>query len=226
MHLKRKYTPASWLVEKKTNKYIVKPSPGPHAMEKSLPLNLVLKSLGLAKTSRSVRKILQGEVLIDGKRRRDPRFAVGVMDVISFPALKKHYRLILDEKGRLKTKEIEEKESKIKINKVINKTAVKKGQNQINLDSGNNILTENKIQTGNSLVLELPGNKIKQVLELKKGAYIFILKGKYAGSHGALLEIKDNKIIFQTDRDKIETLKKYALVIGEKEPLIKLKDEK
>jgi len=226
MHLKRNHTPTSWLLKRKTSKYIVKPSPGPHSIKKGLPLNLILKNLGLTQTSRGVRKILQGEVLVDGKRRTDPRFIVGVMDVISFPVLKKHYRLILDEKGRLKTREIGENESKIKISKVTNKTAVKKGKSQINLDSGVNLISEEKIQTGNSLVLELTENKIKQSLELKKGAYIFILKGKYAGSHGVLMEIKNDKIIFQKDKENIETLKKYALVIGEKEPLIKIKDGK
>ena len=101
---------------------------------------------------------------------------------------------------------------------------VRKGKIQLNLHDGKNILTEEKVKVGDSLVLELPKIKIKQVLEFKKGVQIFLLKGKYVGSQGTLLEIQGNKIIYQKDKEKVETLKGYALVIGEKEPLIKIEN--
>jgi small subunit ribosomal protein S4e len=223
-YLKRNFTPATWLVDRKENKLIVKPKPGAHTREFGLPLTIVLKNLGYAKTTRDVKNILQAKnVLIDGKKRQDHRFILGIMDVLSLPEIKKHYRVVLDEKGRLVVKEISQEESKIKIVKVLGKTSIKGGKIQVNLHDGKNILTEIKAKVGDSLVLELP-NKIKQVLELKKGAHIYLLKGKHAGSQGQLQEIKGQKIIFQKGKENVETSKDYALVIGEKEPLIKIEN--
>ena len=225
-HLKRNFTPASWLIARKENKYIVKPRPGAHARDFGLPLNIILKELRLGKTGRDVRNILRGKkLLVDGKRREDPRFIMGLMDILSLPEAKKYYRIILDEKGRLKIQEISEEESKFKLSKVLGKTPVKKGKLQINLHDGKNILTKEKVKVGDSLVQELPSGKIKNVLELKKGAQIFLLKGKHAGDLGEIQEIEGNKIIYQKGKDKIETLKNYAFVIGEKQAMIKIKND-
>lgn len=224
-YLKRNFTPASWLIDRKANKFIVKPRPGAHAQKFGLPLNIVLKDLGYAQTSRDVSNLLRSkEVLVDGKKRNDPRFIIGLMDVLSLPEIKKHYRVILNKKGKLVVKEIDEKESQIKISKILGKSVVRKGKIQFNLHDGKNILTEEKAKVGDSLVLELPKIKIKQVLEFKKGAHIFLLKGKYIGSQGVLLEIEGNKIIYQKGEEKVETHKDYALVIGGKEPLIKIEN--
>ena len=132
--------------------------------------------------------------------------------------------MIFDSKGRLKMKEIGEEESKIKIGKIVGKTVMSRGKIQFNLHDGKNILNGEKGKVGDSLVLELPDNKIKQVLELKKEAYVYLLKGKHAGNHGVLQSIEGNKIVYQKGKEKIETLKDYALVIGEKEPLIKVEN--
>ncbi|MCK4589278.1 MAG: 30S ribosomal protein S4e [Nanoarchaeota archaeon] len=216
-YLKRNYTPATWLIRRKEKKFIIKPNPGAHAMEFGLPLNIVLKDLGYGKTSRDVRNILhKKDVLVDGKKRKDPKYIIGIMDVLSFPEVKKNYRIILDKKGRLIVKEISEEESKVKISKVVGKTVLGKGKIQLNLHDGKNILTETKAKVGDSLLLELPSLKIKEVLELKKGAQIYLLKGNRAGSQGVLQEIEGKKIIFEKDKEKIETSKAYALVIGGK----------
>lgn len=226
-YLKRNFTPATWVVDRKTNKYIVKPRPGAHAREFGLPLVIVLKDLGLAKNTRDVKNILRSnDVLVDGKKRTDSRLIFGMMDVLSLPKIKKSFRMILDEKGRLVVKEIADAESKIKIAKVVGKRVVKKGKIQINLHDGKNILTDNKAKVGDSVVLELPGCKIKQVLEFKKGAQIYLLKGRHSGSQGVLEEIAGKKIIFLKGKEKVETLKDYAFVIGEKAPLIKIENGK
>ena len=42
------------------------------------------------------------------------------------------------------------------------------------------------------------------------------MKGNRAGSQGVLQEIEGKKIIFEKDKEKIETSKAYALVVGGK----------
>jgi len=225
-HLKRNFTPASWFIERKANTFIMKPMPGTHAMKFGLPLAVVLKDLKQARTTRDAARILQAhEVMVDGKMRDELKFMVGLMDVLSLPKIHKYFRMLLDEKGRLTIKEISAEESKIKINKIMGKTPVKDGQLQFNLYDGRNILTKEKGKVGDSVVLGLPEGKIQQVLELKKGAHIYLLEGKYAGGYGVLQEITGDKIIYQKGEEKFETLKKYALVIGENKPLIKVEHE-
>lgn len=216
-YLKRNYAPATWLIKRKENQLIIKPNPGAHSMEFGLALNVVLKDLGFGKTARDVRNILnKKEVLVDGKRRKDPKYTIGIMDVLSIPEIKKSYRVLLNKKGKLFMKEISEEESKIKISKVVGKTVRAKGKIQFSLHDGKNILMDLKAKVGDSLVLELPSFKVKEVLELKKGAQIYLLKGNYAGSQGVLQEMEGSKIIYEKGKEKIETLKKYAVVIDNK----------
>ena len=196
-YLKRNYAPATWLIKRKENKLIIKPSPGAHSIEFSLPLNEVLKELGFGKTARDVRNILnKKEVLIDGKRRKDPKHAIGIMDVLSIPETKQNYRVLLNKKGKLFMKEISEEESKIKISKVVGKTALPKGKIQFSLHDGKNMQIETEAKVGDSLLLDLPSLKVKEVLELKKGAQIYLLKGNYAVSQGILQEIDGKKIVY------------------------------
>ena len=39
-------------------------------------------------------------IRIDGRVRTNPKFPLGLMDVLSFPKLKKNYRCLIDVKGR------------------------------------------------------------------------------------------------------------------------------
>ena len=225
-HLKRNFAPSRWLIARKERKYILKPNPGAHSKELGLPLGVVLKALDYAQSTREGRKILiSNDVLVDGKRRKDVKHIIGIMDVLSLPSLKKSYRVLLNRKGKLYLKEIDEKEGQIKICKIVGKCLVKGKKIQLNLHDGKNLLAEGEFKVGDSIVLSIKDNKIEKRLELKKGAYIYLIKGRYAGTSGVLDEIKGDKIVYQTKEGKIETLKDYAVVLGEKEPLIKIENE-
>ena len=163
-----------------------------------------------------VRKILNNKnILVDGKRRKDPKFIVGLFDVISMPLLKKSFRLIFDKKGRILVKEIPEKESSIKISKIVGKTVLVKNKIQLNLHDGKNILSDGGAKVGDSVVLSLPDLKVKEVLPLKEGATIFLTKGKHGGSVGTLKEIKNNEATYSVDGKDVETARNYLFVIGD-----------
>lgn len=106
--LKRKPAPRFWPIHRKEFQWIVRPSPGPHSLEKCLPLSLVLRDIiGVAETRKEAKIIVsQGKVYVDEKVRRKDSFPVGLMDVISMPDMNKFYRVMPSHKGLALTPKI------------------------------------------------------------------------------------------------------------------------
>ncbi len=225
-HLKRIASPRTWIINRKQNKFIVRPYPGAHSFEFGLPLGIILRDvLKFAASMSEVKKILNNEeVLVDGKKRKDHHFIVGLFDVLSFPKQKLHYRVLLDKKGRIIIVEIQESESKIKPCKVVGKTMLPKGKIQFNLHDGKNIISDQKANVGDSLILSLPSLKVEQVLVLQPGAIVFLQKGKHNGDVGALKEINGKEALYEKEGATIETAKNYLFVIGDKKQIIEIKN--
>jgi len=223
-HLKRIAAPRTWMIGRKDNKFIVRPKPGAHSLSMGLPLGVVLRdNLKLAPTIGEIKKILnRKDILVDGKRRKDHHFIVGLFDLISIPDLKKSYRVLLDSKGRLIVSESSEEESKLKLCKITGKSLLAKGKIQYHLHDGKNIISENKSNVGDTFVLQLPELTIKQVLSLKENNTIFLLKGKHGGDSGKLKEINGDVVTYTNSEGDIETAKEYVFVVGEKKPVITL----
>lgn len=223
-HLKRIASPRTWLVDRKANKFIVRPNPGAHSLENGLPLGVILRdNLSLASTMGEAKKMLNNkEVLVDGKRRKDHSFMVGLFDVLAVPELKKQYRMVLDRKGRLVLSEISAQESLVKLSKVVGKTMTKGKKMQFNLHDGRNVASNDKANVGDTLVLALPQASVKKVLPLKKGAQVFLTKGKHAGGTGVLKEIKGDEATYSAEGEDVETAKEYLFVVGDKDAEIKL----
>merc|ERR1712146_836860 len=122
-HLKRIRTPKSWMLDKLTGVYAPRPRQGPHKLRECLPLQLVLRNkLKYALTGRECDIILgdkDNTVKVDNKVRRDKKYPVGLMDVISIPKTGDNYRMLYDVKGRFTlTKIKDKKEQGIKLCKV------------------------------------------------------------------------------------------------------------
>ncbi|MBR9675775.1 30S ribosomal protein S4e [Candidatus Woesearchaeota archaeon] len=225
-HLKRIATPKTWKIKRKKNVFVTRPKPGAHKISMGVSLNTFFKEvLRYCKTTKEVRQILHNkEVLVDGKRRKNPRFLVGLMDVVSIPSIKENYRLVLSDKGVLTHLKIEGKEANLKPSKIMNKTLIKEGKVQLNLSDGRNILLKkDSYKTGDTLLFELPSQKIVKHLKLGVGSYVVLGRGKHAGMGGVVSEIKDNDISFKNkDGEVLKTKKAYAFVVGEKKAEIKI----
>lgn len=225
-HLKRLNAPITWQIEKKAGKFITKAKPGAHSFKHSMPLNLVLKDLiKCAKTRKEIKIILNNKnILVDGKRRKDPRLCVGFMDVIEIKESGELFRMMLNKKGKITAVPIEKKDAGSKICKIKNKTMTKKGM-QLNLFDNKNIIVEkNNYKVGDSILIELAGQKIIDHLKLEKGANIFLVGGKHIGKNGVIENIEGGKIFFKDSEGKsCETLKEFAYVIGKEKPLIEIK---
>lgn len=226
-HLKRFTTPTTWKIKRKGVTFIARPNPGAHPRSLSIPLSVLMKNiLGCAKTTREVKKLLKSnEILVDGRRVEDHHFPVGLMDVVSLKPLNEHYRIVFDEKGRLDAIKIDAKEAKLKISRIIKKTLLKGGKMQLNLsDSRNIIVDKGDYKLGDSLVIEIPPQKIANQFRLEKGASILLIAGKHIAEAGVVEKAGAYVIIYKNEKGEIKTTsRKYAFVTGKEKSALKIK---
>ena len=215
-HVKKYAAPRSWNILRKDRKFIKKPLPGAANFELGQSLNLTLRQIGIGKTAREIKRVLaNSEVLIDGRRVRDSACIVGVMGVLSLMQNNTHYRMMVDSKGRLVAKQIDAGQAGLKVSKIIKKTMVRGGKTQLNFGDGRNMVVEkDEYKVGDSLVLSLPDQKIKEHLPVEQNAQVLLLSGKQAGASGVLTQLSGNKISYTCDDKQNETLKEFAIVIG------------
>ena len=231
--LKRLLAPKFWKIPKKAFKWTVSPRPGPHKKFECIPLLIIVRDiLKLAETGKEAKRIIKsGEILVDGKKRKDYAFPVGLMDVVSIPKIKKFYR-VLPFKNGLKLAEISEEKANKKICRISRKTLVKGGKVQLNLHDGRNLLIEkDEYKTGDSILIELPSQKILEHVKLEEGNLGLVLKGKNAGKIGRIKKIvkrkrmvEHNKVICELDNKDVEIRKEHVFVVGREKPLIKMSE--
>ena len=227
-HLSRLAVPKTWGIKRKGIKWVSRPLPGAHSMDRSIPLNLVFRDLlNYTRTNKEVKNILNNqEIFVDGIRRKDTRFAIGIMDVLSIPKLDQYFRVLLTKKGKIMLLPIPEKESHIKLCRIKNKTPIKK-KIQLNLGDGKNILVEKgEFKVRDTIIIEVPSQKIKEVLKLEKGNLVYLTKGKHVGEVGVIEEIKKNKLVYKREKKLFETDINFAFVVGVKSSSISLSEVK
>ncbi|WP_455391445.1 30S ribosomal protein S4e [[Eubacterium] cellulosolvens] len=228
-HLKRLASPRSWAITRKTERWVIKPSPGPHPVHQAIPLQLALRDfLKLANTASEARRIIgKGDIYVDGKPQRNYKFPLGFMDVISIPKLKQHYRVLLDRRGKLTFVKISQDEAKWKLARIENKTNVSGGKTQLNLHDGRNILlTKNKYKTGDVLKLAIPEQKIQKSYPFEPGNIAMLIGGSHIGEFETITKYdkirnpKPNIVFFEG----FSTIKNYVFVVGSEKPEITIPD--
>ena len=239
--LKRKPAPKIWPIHRKEFVWTVKPTPGPHSLEKCLPLTIVLREiLGFAKTRREAKIIAsQGKVYVDGRVRREDKFPVGLMDVVSFPEINKHFRVLPSHKGLI-LHPISKEETTFKLCRIENKTTVKNGHIQLNLHDGSNVLIkvadlknpqEDVYQTFDTVQLSLPDRQIIKHIKMKEKDFALITGGKNMGKYGRIIEIEEAKgkkrkdaiVTIEDEKgNRYQTVLEFVFAIGEERPLISL----
>jgi small subunit ribosomal protein S4e len=239
--LKRKPAPKIWPIHRKEYVWVVKPTPGPHSLEKCLPLTIVLREiLGFAKTRKEAKIIVsQGKVYVDGRVRREDKFPVGLMDVISFPEIDKHFRVLPSHKGLI-LHPISKEETTFKLCRIENKTTVKNGHIQLNLHDGSNVLIkvadpknpqEDVYKTFDIVQLSLPDRQVIGHIRMKEKDFAIITGGKNMGKYGRIVEIEDVKgrkrreaiVTIEDEKgNRYQTILDFVFVVGDEKPLISL----
>lgn len=240
-HMKRKPAPKMWPIHRKEAIWTVKPNPGPHSLSLSLPLGLIVRDiLEFAKTGKEAKNIIsQEKITVDGKVRRDERFLVGLMDVISILDAKKSYRLLPSRKG-LFLHPIKSDEAAFKLCRIEDKTVVKGGQVHLNLHDGTSIMIsvndpqkpeEDTYQTLDVLKLSVPDRELLGRAKLTVGAPAIVIGGKNIGKYGKVTTIEDKPnqkrrdlIVTIEDKngDQFQTILDFVFILGDKESSISL----
>lgn len=225
-HLKSIAAPRPWPILRKHSVWTTKAKAGKHNLERGMPLITILRDiLKCAKTRKEGIKIIKNkDVLVDGKIVKEPKYSVGFMDVVSLPKSKKNYRVTFTKRGKLALLEIPSAESKFKLCKIEDKTVIKKGTIQLNLHDGRAVLLDkDSYKVGDTVMLEIPKQKIVEHFKMEKGHTAYIIAGKHAGEIGKIKEIKEGTmtrkalVVFEKGA---KTIKEHVFVIGKEKSAI------
>ena len=211
MSMKRVNIPKTWKMARKgKSKFVIRPLA---RASSSMPLLSVLRDmLAVVKTRNEARKILlNSEVSVNSRIRKDERFPVQVFDYITLAKINKTYQLVLVNK-KLAVKEVPAAQAEKRICKVIGKKMLNGKKTQLNLDNGFSILHEGNVKVNDSVVVDLKSMKITKHIPLKEKSDVLVINGKNAGLAGSILSLK------QTPAGKFAVIKTS---LGEKEVQIK-----
>jgi small subunit ribosomal protein S4e len=231
-HLKRLNAPDSWHIAKKTTKFITKTAPGPHNAN-AMPIAVWLRDhMGFARNLKEVKQILnQNDVIVNGRPCRDPKMGIGIFDIISLPKINKFYRILRDKNGRHVSIEIDTDAAKTRLCKVKNKTIITGGKVQLNMRDGANLLADNTIKSGDSIVLSLePETRFKIVdhFPFAVGNMAMVIGGRHSGKVARIIDIVEmpgsvpNKIILddESTKTRFDTISPYIYMVGRQTPAI------
>lgn len=229
--LKRQMAPQFWGIDRKSKRFVITVRPGPHRKEASIPTAVFLRdtlkivnSLREAKTA-----IYGGRVKIDGVVRKSLHNGIGLMDVVELQDVSDVYRLVPTDGKILKPVKINESEKTKKIVRVISKTTIKDGKTQIGFHDGRSIISDTKVNVGDSCLIQIPEQKILEVLKLEKDSHVLVTRGVNAGQIGKIETIEEGsfilpkRILLDLEERKIEIPADVVIVIGKEEPVIQIK---
>jgi small subunit ribosomal protein S4e len=195
---------------------------GPHRKSESITLGNMLKKLNLTDNTRESKKVIySGMVEVDGIARTDPNYGAGLMDVVSIPKIKKSYRLVPEKNGII-FKEISDKEAGIKPCRIVGKRLLPKGKVQVTFHDGTTLLMDKKVNVNDTLVLEMPKRKVKEMLPYAPGSSVVVVHGRHRGKKGTIKEVIPGSAARKslTTIDAFQTLTDYVFVIGKDKPVI------
>lgn len=209
MHQTRNSTPKIWRIERKGTKYVVSSR---YSQKLSVPVLVVMREmLKIGKIRKEIEKVLDDKkVSVNGKQVYDIKYPVCLFDIIKIG--EKNYRMIIKNK-KFDLEEIKGKESEQKIAKVIGKKSMKKNKIQVNFLDGRNCLSSEKLETGDSVLVNLKDNKIVKIIPAKKGSNVMFLSKSHLGQKGKIIEENEDEVKIETEKGEIVTDKKNIIVI-------------
>jgi len=237
--MKRPKAPAFYPIHRKEFKWTIHPSPGPHPIESSLPIAIILREiLGYASNLREVKYMLnKGYVKVDKRVIKDYRFPVGLMDILELVPEEKLYRMLPTPKMRVYPFEISREEANIKPLRVKVKMMVRGGITQFTFHDGRNLLEKDpekacKIKPGDTLVYDLENKQILKHIPLQKGVLALVIGGSKTGTVGTIEDIvhpdklRPKIVHLRVNGGTVQTIKDYIFPIGLDTPVIKLPEVK
>jgi len=232
-HLRRSVAPWWWPVGRKERVWTVRPSTGPHSLERSIPLAVFIRDIvKYAGTLREARKVISsGYVKVDGVVRKDYKFPVGLMDVVEITPAKEWYRVVPHSSKFLWPRPIPESEAHLKLLRVEGKTVVSGGRVQLHFHDGRNILVDQeegrRYRTFDSVLVTVPVMRVVNHVPFKAGSYAVIFDGGNVGVMGKIVEIVMVQrrrywgVSLRTEDGRVvRTIADYVMPVGVEAPLV------
>lgn len=220
-HLKGLAAPPYLAVHRKEQSYVAKANPGRHNLQRSIPLTIVLKKLTLADTSSEASKIIKnGLVLINNKVIREPKYPIGLNDVIELKELKKSYQIGINDHAQVSFEEMKKVDYDSHVYKVVGKYKTAKGKIMVRLHDGSTSVAKNDVHVNDSVIVDAKG-AIKKTLALNVGAECLIIDGVHVGKNGKIssmkkgtMNISSSAVIKPKSGDEFETIINNIMVTG------------
>jgi len=229
--LKRQMAPTFWGINRKEKRFVITVRPGSHSKNNSIPTAVLLRdTLKKVKTLReSKSSIYSGKVKVDGIIRKSLHHSIGLMDTIELEGTTDVYRLVPKNGRMLVPIKIDAAEKSKKLVKVKSKTTNKGGKTHIGFHDGRTIITDTKINIDDVCLLQIPEQKILDVIKFEKNSQIIVTNGINTGRIGLINEIKEGtftlpkRISLLMNNKMIEIPANITMVVGKEKPVIQIK---
>ena len=229
--LKRQMAPMFWRINRKDKRFVITVRPGSHPKNNSIPSAVLLRdTLNHVNTLREAKSsIYGGKVKIDGVIQKSLHHSIGLMDVIELEGTDDIYRLVPKNGQILVPIKINKNEKSKKLVKVKSKTTIRGGKIQLGFHDGRTIITDADASINDVCLLQIPEQKIIDVIKFEKKSQVVITRGTNAGRIGMINEIKTGtftlprRISLLIDDNTVEIPANITMVIGKEKPIIQIK---
>jgi small subunit ribosomal protein S4e len=229
--LKRQMAPMFWGITRKDKRFVVTVRPGPHSKHSSIPSAVMVRdTLKLTKYLREAKSaIYGGKVTIDGVKRKSLHHGIGLMDVIELSGVSDIYRLVPQGGHVLKPLKIPNAEKSKKLIKLTSKTTIKGKKIHLGFHDGRSMISDTDIDVGDSCLIQIPEQKILEVIKLEKDAQVIVTRGINAGQVGTVEEIREGtyilpkRALISLVEKKIEIPLDLVMAVGKEKPVIQVR---
>jgi len=229
--LKRQMAPLFWGITRKSKRFVITVRPGSHPKNNSIPTAVFLRdTLKIVSTLREAKSaIYGGKVSVDGVKRKSLHHSIGLMDVVELENIPDVYRLVPQDGQVLKPLKIDQSEKTKKLSKVTSKTSIKNGKTQLGFHDGRSVISDTDVNVGDSCLIEIPKQKILDVVKLEQGCQAIIIRGVNAGQVGTVDKIGEGtfslprRVLLALGERKIEIPTDMIMVVGKDKPVIQVR---
>lgn len=228
--LKRQMSPIFWGIIRKGPRFVVTVKPGGHSKHASIPSAVFVRdTLKLVNSLREAKSVIYGgKIKVDGIKRKSIHHGIGLMDVVELEGILDIYRLVPKNSMVLRPIKINETEKTKKLLKVIKKVTVTGSKTQIGFHDGRTLISDAKVNMGDTCVIQIPEGKILDIIKLEKGSQVIITSGINAGRSGKIVEMKDGTFVLprralvNIGERQIEIPSDIVMAVGKEKPVIQI----
>lgn len=139
----------------------------------------------------------QGIIKIDNKTRSDPKFPLGIMDVLSIEKTGEFFRILIDIKGRFQPHKIDAKEATFKLCKIVNKAHGKNKVPYVLTHDGRTLRYPHPdVKINDTVKLSLETNEITDHYKFEQGNVAIVIAGSNKGRVGTISRVEKHDASF------------------------------